>query len=77
MRSTIDKAGRLVIPKPMRDRLGLEGPVDLIVDGAALRIEPAAEEHLATDTTSGRLVIPPSSATLTDDDVRALRDEQR
>lgn len=77
MRTTIDNSGRLVIPKPVRDRLGLKGPVDLVIDGAALRIEPAAERDLATDTTWGRLVIPPSSATLTDDDVRALRDEQR
>ena len=34
MRSTIDKAGRLVIPKPLRDQLGLRpGEVELTADG--------------------------------------------
>ena len=42
MRTTIDKAGRLVIPRPLRDRVGLAGggEVELELDGAAIRIEP-------------------------------------
>ena len=73
MKATIDKAGRLVIPKPLRDRLGLRpGEVEVVVDGAALRVEPIAGESL--EWRNGRLVIPACGALLTDDDVRDLRD---
>ena len=72
MRTTIDKAGRLVIPKRLRDRLGLgPGEVEVTADGAALRVEAIAGEGLAER--SGRLVIPASGVALSDDDVRALR----
>jgi AbrB family looped-hinge helix DNA binding protein len=43
MRTTIDTAGRVVIPKPLRDRLGLTGGQDLEVaerDGI-IEIAPA------------------------------------
>jgi len=36
MRTTIDKSGRIVVPKPMRDELGLNGGNELeisLVDG--------------------------------------------
>ena len=73
MRATIDKAGRLVIPKPLRDRLGLcPGEVELTADGTALRVEPIAGEGLTER--SGRLVIASSGVALGDDDVRAMRD---
>lgn len=76
MRTTIDKAGRLVIPKPLRDRVGLrEGEVELVPDGAGIRIEPIPGEGLAEE--EGRLVIPASGAHLDDAQVLALRDADR
>ena len=72
MRTTIDKAGRLVIPKSMRLSLGLtEAEVEITVDGTGLRIEPVLGVELATE--AGRTVIPPSGATLTDEAVQSLR----
>jgi AbrB family looped-hinge helix DNA binding protein len=73
MRSTIDKAGRLVIPKALRDMLGLRpGEVEVHADGTGIRVEPLAVESL--DEQGGRLVIPPSGAVIDDDTVRSLRD---
>lgn len=73
MRTTIDKAGRLVIPKPLRDRLGLvPGEVELTADGAALRVEPVSDD--AIEEHRGRLVIPASGMTVTVESVRDLRD---
>lgn len=73
MRSTIDKAGRLVVPKVLRDRLGLgPGAVEISADGAALRVEPVTDKGL--ERRSGRLLIPATGTALTDDAVRALRD---
>jgi AbrB family looped-hinge helix DNA binding protein len=73
MRATIDKAGRLVIPKALRDHLGLRpGEVEVIADGAALRVEPPAGDSL--DERDGRLVIPAGGAEIDDAVVRTLRD---
>ncbi|HYN34505.1 MAG TPA: AbrB/MazE/SpoVT family DNA-binding domain-containing protein [Ilumatobacteraceae bacterium] len=73
MRTTIDQAGRLVIPKSLREQVGLSpGPVEIDVDGAALRIEPVAEVDLIER--DGWLVIDAHDLVITDDDVRTLRD---
>lgn len=73
MKTTIDKAGRLVIPKALRDRLGLQpGEVEITADGASLRVEPLSGESLVER--DGRLVIPSSGSALTEDLVRELRD---
>lgn len=73
MRATIDKAGRLVIPKPLREHLGLRsGEVEVTADGAGLHIEPLAGDSL--QERDGRLVIPAAGVEIDDDYVRALRD---
>jgi bifunctional DNA-binding transcriptional regulator/antitoxin component of YhaV-PrlF toxin-antitoxin module len=62
-----------VIPKALRDRLGLRpGAVEVHADGAGLRVEPVAVESL--EERDGRLVIPASGSTIDDETVRALRD---
>ncbi|MGH9301902.1 MAG: AbrB/MazE/SpoVT family DNA-binding domain-containing protein [Acidimicrobiales bacterium] len=74
MRTTIDSAGRLVIPKALRNQVGVpSGPseVDIVVDGAGLRIEPVAGEGM--EERDGRLVIPPSGLALDDNVVSELR----
>jgi AbrB family looped-hinge helix DNA binding protein len=73
MRATIDKAGRLVLPKPLRDRVGLgPGEVDVFVDGAGLRVEAIAADDL--DEVDGRLIVPVSGSAIDDELIRGLRD---
>ena len=73
MRATIDGAGRLVIPKALRDSLGLApGEVEVTPDGAGLHVEPLANDYLEDE--DGLLVIPAADVTIGDDLVRTLRD---
>lgn len=73
MRATIDSAGRLVIPKQLRDRLGLtQGEVEVEADGADLRVRPVADDALHEE--DGWLVVPSAGARLSDADVQELRD---
>ncbi len=73
MRATIDQAGRLVIPKALRDRVGLRpGEVEVTAEGAGLHVEPLADESLGDR--DGRLLIPAAGVTIDDDLVQALRD---
>jgi len=46
--------------------------VDVVADGAGIRVEPLAAESL--DERDGRLVIPASGVVVDDDSVRSLRD---
>ena len=73
MRATIDQAGRVVIPKPLRDQVGLApGEVEIVADGAGLRVEPIATDDL--EERDGFLVLRPSGTVIDDDIVRSLRD---
>ncbi len=67
----MDKAGRIVIPAVLRERLGMvPGPVDLIMDGTGIRIE--VEMHDNVIEKDGRLVIT-GGPVLTPEQIRELR----
>lgn len=72
MRTTIDKAGRIVIPKELREQAGIvPGPVDVHLVGNAIQIEvPESEVKLVER--DGRLVIEGGIA-LSTEEIRALR----
>lgn len=73
MQATIDKAGRLVIPSALRDRVGLRpGLVEISVSGAGLVIEPLATDSLVE--VDGLLQLVATDEPMTVDDVRELRD---
>lgn len=75
MRTTIDAAGRLVIPKSIRDRIGLRVgsvEVEIEIDGAGIRIEPVTADDF--EEVDGWLVIPSSGGEVTAEEIQALRD---
>ena len=76
MKTTIDSAGRLVIPKGIRAQIdtGAE-PVNIEVDGSGIRIEPIKGDLLVER--DGLWIIPSSSEKITDETVRQLIDEGR
>jgi AbrB family looped-hinge helix DNA binding protein len=77
MRATIDKAGRLVIPRALRNRVGLAGggEVEIEIDGAAIRLAPVTGSELRED--AGLLVIPATGTSIDDALVRDLIDGDR
>lgn len=71
MRTTIDSAGRVVIPKALRADVGIvPGEVEIVVDGNALRISSVAADDLIEE--DGLLLLP-DGPPMTDDDIRELR----
>jgi AbrB family looped-hinge helix DNA binding protein len=78
MRTTIDAAGRIVIPKAIRERAGLYVGVsiDVRVDDDGVILTPAPAEHRLVRR--GRLLVVARSEEaplVTDEDVEAIRDE--
>lgn len=72
MRTTIDSAGRVVIPKSLRERSGITaGEVEISLDGAAIRIESVAADDLVEE--DGLLLLPDGGPELGADAVRELR----
>jgi AbrB family looped-hinge helix DNA binding protein len=77
METTIDAAGRIVVPKPLRDVLGLTAgtTVDISVYGTGLTVIPQGRPaRLVRER--GRLVAR-GERTITDDEIFALIDAGR
>ena len=75
---TIDAVGRVVIPKALRVALGItpDTQLELIPDGAGLRIEPVRRDPRPVHVSDGLPILGRvEGAVLTDDDVRRLRDD--
>lgn len=75
---SIDRVGRVVIPKALRVALGItaDTQLELIPDGSGLRIEPVRRDRRAVEISEGLPILGKvEGAALTDDDVRRLRDE--
>lgn len=80
MKTTIDKAGRIVVPKSMRDDLGLRGgeAVEITLVDGHIEIEPVTS-HIRLERKRGRLVAASDREmpVLTADQVRALLEKLR
>lgn len=75
---SIDRVGRVVIPKALRVALGItpDTQLELIPDGSGLRIEPVHRDRRSVEISDGLPILGKVfGATLTDDDVRRLRDD--
>jgi AbrB family looped-hinge helix DNA binding protein len=80
MRTTIDRGGRVVIPKSIRDSLGLVpgSEVDIGLDGYTVTVDRVAPAEPRVTRERGLVVLtPPDPRPITDDDVRAIRDATR
>ncbi len=72
MRTTIDKAGRVVIPKSLRDKAGIvAGEVEISLVGAVIRIEGVTADTVVE--ADGLLLLPAGGPELDADAVRELR----
>ncbi len=79
MRATIDKAGRVVIPAPLRERAGLVAgtEVEVTLEDSALRLERKASPPRLVKV-GRRLVAKPTASTEGPQiDVAALVEEER
>ncbi len=77
MKATVDKASRLVIPRPLRERIGLGGggTVEIDIDGSGLRIRPVVCKDLREE--DDVLVIARTGIAIDDTVVRELIDAYR
>jgi bifunctional DNA-binding transcriptional regulator/antitoxin component of YhaV-PrlF toxin-antitoxin module len=80
MRIAIDASGRLVVPKPLRDDLGIAGPTELeaaardgVIELTVADVATRIEDRAGTPVIIADEPVPP----LTTDDVRAAIDRVR
>nr|VDG62428.1 Antitoxin VapB27 [Streptococcus thermophilus] len=78
MEATIDSGGRVLLPKALREALGLEpgSKVDISAYGGGITIIPGGRTAEIVETDDGRLVGRGSSP-ITNEDVLALIDAGR
>ena len=78
MEATIDSGGRILLPKSLREALGLApgSTVDVSMYGAGVQITPGGRTARLQRTSDGRLVAA-SETTVTDEDMFALIDSGR
>ena len=78
MRVTIDRVGRVVIPKQFRDSIGIaaNSELEITADAGGLRLEPIVVHQRVIDSPDGfpRLRAVPGQR-ITTHDVNRLRDE--
>jgi len=77
MEATIDSVGRIVVPKALRDALGLVPgtPVDVSLYGAGLQLIPIGRTARILEVDGA--VLADSDTVVTDDDVLGLLDAGR
>lgn len=78
MEATIDSGGRILLPKALRDALGLTpgSKVDISAYGGGVRVMPGGRTARLERSDDGRLVAV-SDTVVTDDDVFALMESGR
>jgi AbrB family looped-hinge helix DNA binding protein len=74
MRVTIDRAGRIVVPKPLREALGLtpDTPLEIDVVDGHLEVSARHEPPLVVDGPNGPLVAATGTPVSTEDVRRVL-----
>lgn len=80
MKTTIDATGRVVIPKALRDRLGLRGgePVEIRERDGTIEMSPAPTDMTLVERGSGPVAVPAEELPpLTDEVVRATLERGR
>jgi AbrB family looped-hinge helix DNA binding protein len=80
MRTTIDSAGRIVVPKSLREALGLKGgePLEIVARDGRLEIEAAATPMRIARRGKGVVAVPETDLPpLTADVVRATLEQLR
>ena len=75
--ATIDPVGRIVVPKPLRDLLGLAPgtTVDVSLYGSGLQVVPSGRTARIVEVDGGLIAV--SDTVVTDEDVFALIDAGR
>lgn len=80
MRTTIDSAGRVVIPKRLRSLLGLSGgeEIEITERDGRIEIEPAPTPMRLVDDGKGAVAVPERDLPpLTDETVRTTTEQSR